>query len=62
MKSKDSKAAQSNVTVQKIQGIVKDNKTGRVVISSMNGQIIAHNNNPKDAGQIYKNVMCDAGS
>ncbi|MCY9186612.1 PA14 domain-containing protein [Bacillus halotolerans] len=61
VKSKDSKAAKSNVTVQKIRGIVKDNKTGRVVISSMNGQIIAHNNNPKDAGQIYKKCYVRCG-
>jgi hypothetical protein len=66
IKSKDSVAAQSTVTVESVVGEVWDDPqypvpTGTVIIPSVTGQIIVHNNNPPDADKIYSKCYVRCG-
>jgi PA14 domain len=51
----------NDLVIDSINGIVKDPKTGSVVISAKTGPIIAKNNNPPDAGKIYKKCYVRCG-
>jgi hypothetical protein len=50
-----------NMVLDSIKGVVKDKKTGSVIISAKTGPIIAKSNNPPDAGEIYKKCYVRCG-
>lgn len=65
IKANDSRASSSDVTISSVTGEVYNDpkyngKTG-IVVASLNGQLIAHNYNAKDTGEIYKKCYIRCG-